>query len=150
MVRFTCLKLTRRNTWIAHWQEWRKTEGDLLAAVKAMHEAVDAETRAHNLDIQTMNALSERNHALEEAMGAAGSPPNGWKAWNTAGSPGHARLMRSENAGDGEGLKPALKHSHEVRVAPCTKALNALQNAHPRSSHPRGGAAKESTNMCTT
>jgi len=71
----------------------QENEESLLQALQAMREALEAETRAHNLDINTLTETSTRLAQLE-ALVSMPNGPHTEPSWpRTSTSPGHASLL---------------------------------------------------------
>jgi hypothetical protein len=109
-------------------QELKSGEDNLLQALTAVQDALKAETRAHDVDIATLDDFMHRNRILEEQLAAARR--QGFAPDATAGS-SSGELVASVTSADGEsrthhdgsGLRSVLKLSGEKPVTGSTGVL---------------------------
>ena len=101
-------------------QELKTGEENLLQALQAVQDALKAETRAHDVDLATLNDYMQRNRMLEEQLAAARR--QGFSPESTLSSSGEAMHSVTSAEGelrahhDGAGLKSVLKLSGEKPI----------------------------------
>lgn len=109
--------------WSMENQELKVGEANLLEALQAVRDALDAETKAHDLDLKTLETIAKRNMQLEDylrrihqthpphASAAASSSqptpaPAAWGPTSTAGAPHPPHHIQGTHFSESSGSLP--------------------------------------------